>query len=72
MIVEQLEKNPDVIFSHINDHMYFIRESQDSPRKDGERRGAKKIASTNVHSVSIDKIYELIRDDRYALIRISH
>lgn len=46
MIVEQLEKKPDVIFSHINDHMYFIRESQDSPRKEGERRGAKKIAST--------------------------
>lgn len=71
MIVEQLEKNPDVIFSHINDCMYFIRESEDAPRKEGGRKGPKKIASTNVHSVSIDKIYELIKDDRYALIRIS-
>ena len=78
MKVEVFEKDIDMILKNRGKDMFFIILSEGArSRRDpetGERckgKTMKRIISTQVDGISIDKIMQYVDDDKYALIRIS-
>lgn len=69
MKIEQLEKTIDVIMTNLDEELFFVCLT-DMKRGKNEKT-YKKIFSTGLKQMSIEKINGYIENDEYALIKIS-
>ena len=74
MKIEQLDKNLDTIMNNLDNDLFFICLSEVKRGSSGKTYSGKtykKIASSGLKQMSVEKITSYIEDDRYVLIKVS-
>lgn len=69
MKIEQLDKNLDTIMNNLDDELFFVCLSE--AKRGSSGKTYKRLTSSGLKQMSVERIAGYIEDDRYALIRVS-